>query len=293
MKKTSNPIKKLHDNVMTEVQAFCLLNDVETDIGKQINKFYDSPDYKSYTGVRNDKGYANWKQSVIKRFGNHCSVCHSAEKLTAHHLNSYKYYFDLRTEINNGVCLCTTCHELFNDLYSNVNYLEQFLKFRKKFLGKSHADIRKEIKEIKAIQSVVVWRENDPPTKKIAKVKISHEKKAQSDKIVSAFEDLKQKLFSEAQALEKIHGREKGIRINFRDKETTSLSAISKLWKEITRINTLVSCNKIHDKTVMAKKFHMDHADFCKKLEDPEQYLNFTDSEITHLNKILSEDYRK
>ena len=47
------------------------------------------------------------------------------------------------------------------------------------------------------------------------------------------------------------------------------------------------------DKIIMASKFHMDHTEFCKKLQDPLEYLSFTPSEITHLNKILSEDYKK
>lgn len=291
--KQTDKTKVNHDIILTEIQAFLLLENIEKDVQKQIDNFYNDPTYKLYKGVRNDKGYNKWKAEVIKRFGNQCCICYSGDKLVSHHLYSYKYYPELRTQVNNGVCICNTCHELFNDLHSNVNTLEQFVQYRKKFIGKSHTIVKKQIQESKSAFISTAINKSIKKEPKISKTKISSEEKLNQDKIVLAFEELKQRLFTEAQSLEKTYGREKGIRINFRDKETTSLSAITKLWAEIMRLNTLISANKMKDKTIMASKFHMNHEDFCKKLQDPNEYLNFTPSEITHLNKILSEDYKK
>jgi hypothetical protein len=57
------------------------LKNIQKDIKIQIEQFYKSPDYKSYSGVRNDKGYKKWKDEVLKRFNNTCSVCLSNDNL--------------------------------------------------------------------------------------------------------------------------------------------------------------------------------------------------------------------
>lgn len=293
MKKQPNKTKNNHDNILSEIQTFFLNSGIELDINKQVDSFYNDPSYKTYKGVRNDKGYKKWKEDVIKRFENQCCVCYSTDKLISHHLYSYKYYSLFRTEINNGVCICNTCHELFNDLYSNVNTLEQFIQYRNKFKGKSHAVVKKHIQSAKISITTALFKKPIKKEIKAQKIKLSPAEQLQIDQTVLAFENLKKSLAEEMRILEKKFGREKGIRIVFRDKETTSLSATSKLLAEVMRLNTLISANKMKDKTIMASKFHMNHEDFCKKLQDPKEYLNFTASEITHLNKILSEDYKK
>ncbi|HET6243699.1 MAG TPA: HNH endonuclease [Bacteroidia bacterium] len=284
-------ITKVHDNIIDDIEI--ALQNVETDIEKQQFNFYADPNYKLYLGVRNDKGYAKWKEEVIKRFKNQCCVCYSKERLVAHHLYSYKYYQELRTDLNNGVCICSTCHELFNKENSNVNTLEQFIEYRRRFKGESHDEVRESfIAKRQLMRELGIDLKPKQTVTKIPVIKLSPEKQQQQDKIVLLFEEFRQTLCDEFKFLEKKYGSEKGIRIDFRNKETTSLSAIRKLLAEIMRLNTLISCNKMKDKTIMASKFHMSYEEFCKKLNDPKEYLNFTPSEITHLNKILSEDYR-
>lgn len=285
-------ITKIHDNILDEIEI--ALRNVEKDIDKQQDNFYTDPNYKLYSGVRNDKGYTKWKYEVIDRFKNQCCVCYSTENLVAHHLFSYKYYPELRTEINNGVCICNPCHEIFNKENSNVNTLEQFIQYRTTFLGWSHEEVKSGIefkrqflqKHIRPVQV----KKNEYKTPEIG---LSKEEQLIQDEIVSSFEQLKQELANEAQLFEKTYGNQKGIRVIFRNKETTSLSAISKLRSEVMRLNTLISCNKMKDKTLMASKFHVPYDEFCKKLQDPKEYNNFTPSEITHLNKILFEDYKE
>ena len=43
----------------------------------------------------------------------------------------------------------------------------------------------------------------------------------------------------------------------------------------------------------MTTKFHTSKEDLCHKLQNPAQYLSFTDSEIIHLNIILRNDYKE
>ena len=201
--------------------------------------------------------------------------------------------------------MCVMCHEKFNDLYTNVNTLEQFIEFREFFKIKKNRKLS--YLELQAYKIAVYENSKKknptiPNQTSITQSIVSDkEKKAKGSQpktpvnsqlaIIESFETLKMKLWNEMVALEKKYGREKGIQIEFRGKKTTSLSTIAKLLKEVMRINTLIACNKILDKRIMAIKFHMNHDEFCKKLQDPTQYLTFTDSEITHLNMIQRNDY--
>lgn len=64
----------------------------------KINDRHDSPDYKA------------WRTSVYKRDNYCCVKCGSKIKLNAHHIKSWKYYPNLRYDIDNGITLCETCH---------------------------------------------------------------------------------------------------------------------------------------------------------------------------------------
>src|ERR1700741_4811876 len=124
LKSEKNKVIKEHDAIMLLIQH--ALKKTEKDIKKQIDVFHKDPQYKTYNGIRNDARYKKWKNDVALRFNNTCCICLSNEKIIFHHLFSYKYYTNLRTDVNNGVCLCEVCHHNFNDLYSNRNTLQQF-----------------------------------------------------------------------------------------------------------------------------------------------------------------------
>lgn len=260
---------------------------VEMDINKQRDNFHADPQYKNYTGIRNDTGYDKWKKEVSLKFDNTCCVCLSKEKIIFHHLFSYKYYPDLRTDKDNGVCLCEICHNNFNDLYSNANTLKQFISFRDEYKGKP----TKRLSFEERFPTTTVSERKSKKTTVVEKTKYikTEEEKA----IIDGFENLRTILINERAELHKQYGDANGIKINFRDKMTTSKSAMSKLQYEVMRVNTLIHCNKMQDKTIMATEFHMNEEDFRKILQDPSQYLKFTDAEITHLNYILSNKYKK
>ena len=70
---------------------------------------------------RNIDGYSEFIKGVFKRDGYKCQRCGSNKNLNAHHLNSYHWYKEGRTDVNNGVTLCGDCHKLFHEIYTRYN----------------------------------------------------------------------------------------------------------------------------------------------------------------------------
>ncbi len=78
---------------------------------------------------------AMWRMMVKTRDNNTCKSCgveRSPYYLHAHHIFSYSDNPMLRTDVNNGISLCSKCHKAFHDRFGrggNTRYqLEQFLK---------------------------------------------------------------------------------------------------------------------------------------------------------------------
>lgn len=66
---------------------------------------------KSKENDRHDSvEYKTWRQHVYQKDGFKCVICGSKNKLNAHHIYSWKYYPELRYDINNGATLCESCH---------------------------------------------------------------------------------------------------------------------------------------------------------------------------------------
>ena len=64
---------------------------------------------------RNYLEYDEWYKSVYRRDDYTCQRCGSrGGRLHAHHIYSYSRYPELRTEIDNGITLCRTCHINFH-----------------------------------------------------------------------------------------------------------------------------------------------------------------------------------
>lgn len=77
--------------------------------------------------------YADWRMSVFKRDGFACRKCGDDRggNLAAHHILNYSEHPEKRTDVNNGITLCTTCHKGFHDKFgytrNNVIQLFHFL----------------------------------------------------------------------------------------------------------------------------------------------------------------------
>lgn len=80
--------------------------------------------------------YYEWRKSVYKRDNYTCQYCgdNKGGNLVAHHIYNYSEHEDLRTNIDNGVTLCETCHKNFHDKYGySNNNREQLNEFINNF----------------------------------------------------------------------------------------------------------------------------------------------------------------
>jgi hypothetical protein len=85
-------------------------------------KFFDRKD---------DYGYIRWALEVKRRDHYTCVICgRKGVALNSHHLNAWADYPAERYDVDNGVCLCQTCHDKFHDTYGKgKNTIAQFKEF--------------------------------------------------------------------------------------------------------------------------------------------------------------------
>ena len=90
---------------------------------------------------RNYPEYITWRTSVFERDGYACQVCLDkvGGNLTAHHINGYHWDEGGRTDINNGITLCDSCHKEFHSIYGykdvNLFQFSQFLEYKQQALN--------------------------------------------------------------------------------------------------------------------------------------------------------------
>lgn len=85
------------------------------------------------TKVRNSKKFCLWRDNVFKRDNWTCQKYGIVGgKLTAHHIQNFAQYPELRFEINNGITLSKKAHQEFHRKYGIKNntreQIEVFLK---------------------------------------------------------------------------------------------------------------------------------------------------------------------
>lgn len=80
---------------------------------------------------RNIDGYKEFIKDTLKRDNYTCQYCGQISRdLNVHHLNSYHWDKENRTNINNGITLCSTCHNDFHNIYGRKNNTkEQFYEY--------------------------------------------------------------------------------------------------------------------------------------------------------------------
>lgn len=77
--------------------------------------------------------YRIWQISILKLYDFKCVQCGDSRggNLNAHHIENYSSNKEKRLDINNGVCLCKSCHIKFHKLFgfknNNREQLEVFL----------------------------------------------------------------------------------------------------------------------------------------------------------------------
>ena len=85
----------------------------------------------------NDNRGRTWARKVKERANFTCQCCQKRTpgKLVSHHLNSWGSHPEQRYDLENGVCLCHSCHWIFHRKYgAGNNTREQYLEFLASFL---------------------------------------------------------------------------------------------------------------------------------------------------------------
>ena len=93
---------------------------------------------------RNIEGYSRWIKEVYKRDNYTCQCCgdNKGHNLNAHHLKSYHWDKEHRTDIKNGITLCESCHKLFHKLYGYKNNTkEQFEEFKHRYHNEEFKEV--------------------------------------------------------------------------------------------------------------------------------------------------------
>ena len=73
-----------------------------------------------------------WREDVYERDNYTCQCCgdNKGGNLNAHHLNGHHWDKEHRTDVDNGICLCSKCHKEYHKLYGNRNNtIAQFREF--------------------------------------------------------------------------------------------------------------------------------------------------------------------
>lgn len=78
--------------------------------------------------------YYQWRINVFERDNFTCQKCNDnkGHNLVSHHILNFSEYVEFRTQLDNGITLCETCHKEFHDTYgytkNNRNQLKEYLK---------------------------------------------------------------------------------------------------------------------------------------------------------------------
>lgn len=75
----------------------------------EIVHWYENNGIGETAKKRNNYKYRKWRESVLQRDGA-CVKCGEKDGLVAHHIMPFALYPTLRTDVNNGLTLCSSCH---------------------------------------------------------------------------------------------------------------------------------------------------------------------------------------
>ena len=78
-----------------------------------------------------DPQYKQWRASIRKRDNSKCQWpnCNSSYKIHAHHIMPWSSFPSLRYDVNNGICLCKSHHDLIKN--NETSYASFFYKIVK------------------------------------------------------------------------------------------------------------------------------------------------------------------
>ena len=86
-------------------------------------------------------GYKDFRRKVYERDNFTCKICgdNKGGNLVVHHINGFKWDVKNRLEVDNGITLCTLCHNEFHRMYGrkdvNLFQFSQFLEYKQQALN--------------------------------------------------------------------------------------------------------------------------------------------------------------
>lgn len=116
----------------------CMKCAVEKRSGLYSNLYNPNLTIEERIKLRSYEEYRKWRTSVYERDNYTCVCCEKiGGKLNAHHIYNYNEHEELRTDIDNGVTMCSECHNKFHRIYgyknNNLFQLHDFIKKENKF----------------------------------------------------------------------------------------------------------------------------------------------------------------
>lgn len=89
---------------------------------------------RSYISKKGEISYPTWRRYVERRDNNTCVVCskkgEELYEMVAHHLDGFDWCEERRVDVDNGVIICTDCHNEFHRKYGTRNNTQkQFEEF--------------------------------------------------------------------------------------------------------------------------------------------------------------------
>jgi hypothetical protein len=101
-------------------------------IGKNVgedNPSWNGGEYSESRSARKNIEYRLWRESVYARDHWTCQRCqdNTGGNLNPHHILNFAKWIELRFAIDNGITLCTKCHNKFHKKYGTRNNTQEQL----------------------------------------------------------------------------------------------------------------------------------------------------------------------
>ena len=113
--------------------AFGMAKMIEDIIENHTGWIKDSSQNVKYQTYRASAEFQRWSKKIKQR-DKSCQCCQSQNNLHAHHIFDFGKCPTLRTDLANGITLCSICHKEFHSIYGNFfNNDKQIQEYLKKY----------------------------------------------------------------------------------------------------------------------------------------------------------------
>jgi cytochrome c1 len=119
-------------NNETEEQKFDRYKKISCTLREISLQDFDGFSSPEGTRIRQSAEGKAWTYDVLAKANFTCDKCKErGGNLHAHHLNSFNKFPEQRLDPENGVCLCSDCHDTFHNTYGRGdNIADQYKEFR-------------------------------------------------------------------------------------------------------------------------------------------------------------------